>query len=123
MKQVNVRLSQMLGKITIGPHCLIFHSLTIYKENTSLEGRKSRNKIVGGSWEGIDYRRSKSNQRNFEPTEKQRIQNLQFVLTIRFLQPMAGLPGISFRGFDIMMTGINKYLPYTQARIYFFVNV
>jgi hypothetical protein len=92
MKQVNVRLSQMLGKITICYHCLIFHSLTIHKENTSLDGRKSRNKIVGGSWEGIDYRRSKSNRRNFEPTEKQRIQNLQFVLTIRFLQPIAGLP-------------------------------
>ena len=52
--------------------------------------------IVGGSWKGIDYRRSKSNRRNFEPTEKQRIQSLQFVLTICFLHTNGGFTGYQF---------------------------
>jgi hypothetical protein len=80
MKQVNVRLNRMLGKITIGHHCLCLYTKTI---QALMEG-KVETIIVGGSWGGIDYRRSKSNRCNFEPTEEQRIQNLQFVLPYAF---------------------------------------
>jgi hypothetical protein len=69
--------------------------------------------VVGGSWKGIDYMRSKSSRRNFEPTEKQQIQQLKFALTMRFLQPMAGLLNISFRDFAVMMTGMNNAFSYT----------
>jgi len=68
--------------------------------------------VIGGSWKGIDYMRSKSSRRNFVPTEKQLIQQLKFALTMRFLQPMAGLLNISFRDFAIMMTGINNAFAY-----------
>jgi hypothetical protein len=68
--------------------------------------------VVGGSWKGIDYMRSKSNRRNFNPTDKQLAQQLKFGLTMRFLQPMAGLLNTSFRDFAIKMTGINNALAY-----------
>lgn len=68
--------------------------------------------VIGGSWKGIDYMRSKSSRRNFVPTEKQLIQQLKFALTMRFLQPMAGLLDISFRDFAIMMTGMNSAFAY-----------
>jgi hypothetical protein len=68
--------------------------------------------VVGGSWKGIDYMRSKGNRSNFEPTEKQLAQQLKFALIMHFLQPMAGLLNISFRDFAIMMTGINNAFAY-----------
>jgi len=68
--------------------------------------------VVGGSWKGIDYMRSKGNNRNANPTEKQLAQQLKFALIMRFLQPMAGLLSISFRDFAIMMTGINNAFAY-----------
>lgn len=68
--------------------------------------------VVGGSWKGIEYMRSKTNRRNFDPTEKQLAQQLKFALIMRFLQPMAGLLNISFRDFAIQMTGINNAFGY-----------
>lgn len=69
--------------------------------------------VIGGTWKGIDYMRSKGNNRNSNPTEKQLSQQLKFALTMRFVQPMAGLLDISFRNFAIMMTGINSAFAYT----------
>lgn len=68
--------------------------------------------VVGGSWKGIDYMRSKGGNRNSNPTEKQLTQQLKFALTMRFLQPMAGLLDISFRNFAIMKTGMNSAFGY-----------
>lgn len=69
--------------------------------------------VVGGSWKGIDYMRSKGNNRNANPTEKQLAQQLKFALTMRFVQPLTGLLEISFRNFAIMKTGINSAFAYT----------
>jgi hypothetical protein len=69
--------------------------------------------VVGGSWKGIDYMRSKGNNHNANPTEKQLAQQLKFALTMRFVQPMTGLLNVSFRNFAIMMTGINNAFAYT----------
>jgi hypothetical protein len=69
--------------------------------------------VVGGSWKGIDYMRSKGSNRNLNPTDKQLAQQLKFALTMHFVQPMAGLLNISFRNFAIMMTGINNAFAYT----------
>ena len=69
--------------------------------------------VVGGTWKGIDYMRSKTNRRNFNPSQKQLEQQLKFALVMRFVQPMAGLLNISFRDFAIKMTGINNAFAYT----------
>jgi hypothetical protein len=68
--------------------------------------------VVGGTWKGIDYMRSKGNRRNTDPTEKQLSQQIKFGLVMRFLQPMSGLLSTSFRDYAIMKTGINSALSY-----------
>jgi len=69
--------------------------------------------VVGGSWKGIDYMRSKGNNRNLNPSEKQLSQQLKFALVMRFVQPLAGLLNVSFRNFAIQMTGINSAFAYS----------
>ena len=66
--------------------------------------------VVGGTWKGIDYMRSKSSRRNFTPTQPQLEQQLKFTEAIRFVQTMSGLVEISFRNFAIRKTGINNVL-------------
>lgn len=68
--------------------------------------------VIGGSWKGIEYMRSKSNRSSFVPSEKQVEQQLRFALIMRFLQPMSGLLDISFRNFAIRMTGMNSAFGY-----------
>ena len=68
--------------------------------------------VIGGSWKGIQYMRSRPGRRSFTPTDKQLAQQLKFALTMRFLQPMAGLLDISFRNFAVRMTGINNAFAY-----------
>jgi hypothetical protein len=68
--------------------------------------------VVGGSWKGIDYMRSKSNRRNFEPSEKQLEQQLRFATTMHFLQPMSALLNVTFASFAVKMTGMNSAFAY-----------
>lgn len=68
--------------------------------------------VIGGNWKGIDYMRSKGNRGKFTPTEAQHAQQLKFAITMRFLQPMAGLLDITFRDFAVKMTGINNAFRY-----------
>lgn len=69
--------------------------------------------VVGGTWKGIDYMRSKANRKNFNPSEAQLAQQLKFGLSIRFVQSMSGLVEFSFRNYAIKKTGINSALSYT----------
>jgi Family of unknown function (DUF6266) len=69
--------------------------------------------VIGGSWKGIDYMRSKSGRRNFKPTQAQLEQQLKFGLAIRFVQTMSGLLEISFGSFAVRKTGINSAVSYT----------
>lgn len=69
--------------------------------------------VIGGTWKGIDYMRSKSNRKNFNASEAQLAQQLKFGLTIRFVQSMSGLVEMSFRNYAIKQTGINSALSYT----------
>lgn len=69
--------------------------------------------VIGGTWKGIAYMRSKANRGKFIPTENQHSQQLKFALVMRFLQPMAGLLNITFRDFAIKMTGINNAVSYS----------
>jgi hypothetical protein len=68
--------------------------------------------VIGGTWKGIDYMRSKGNNGNRKPTETQQAQQLKFALVMRFVQPMASLLEISFHDFAIKMTGINNAFGY-----------
>ncbi|HEY5392187.1 MAG TPA: DUF6266 family protein [Hanamia sp.] len=69
--------------------------------------------VIGGTWKGIEYMRSRGNKRNQRPTESQLTQQLKFALVMRFVQPMAGLLNITFHDFAVKMTGINNAFAYT----------
>jgi hypothetical protein len=69
--------------------------------------------VVGGTWKGIDYMRSKSNRGKFTPTQPQHAQHLKFALVIRFVQTMTGLVEISFGNFAVRKTGFNSAVSYT----------
>jgi hypothetical protein len=68
--------------------------------------------VIGGTWKGIDYMRSKGNNGNRKPTETQQAQQLKFALVMHFVQPMASLLETSFHDFAIKMTGINNAFAY-----------
>lgn len=68
--------------------------------------------VIGGTWKGIDYMRSKANRGKFTPSEAQHAQQLKFKMLMDFLQPMTGLLRITFNDFAVKMTGINNALSY-----------
>lgn len=69
--------------------------------------------VIGGTWKGIDYMRSKSSRRNFKPSQKQLEQQIKFGLAIRFVQSFSGLAERSFGDFAIRKTGINSAVSFT----------
>ncbi len=69
--------------------------------------------VIGGTWKGIDYMRSKSDYRNTNPSEAQLAQQLKFGLCIRFVSSMNGLVERTFGNYAIKKTGINSALSYT----------
>lgn len=68
--------------------------------------------VVGGNWKGIDYMRSKGNNRNLAPSQAQLAQQLKFALCIRFVTSMSGLLQVSFHNYAVKKTGINSALSY-----------
>ena len=68
--------------------------------------------VVGGSWKGIDYMRSKGNRSNFNPSQPQLEQQAKFGLAIRFVQTFSGLAAVGFRNFAVKQTGINGAVSY-----------
>ncbi len=68
--------------------------------------------VIGGNWKGIDYMRSKGNNRNFNPSEAQLAQQLKFALCTRFVGSMGSLLQVSFRNYAVKKTGINSALSY-----------
>jgi hypothetical protein len=69
--------------------------------------------VVGGSWKGIDYMRSKANRSSFTASKAQLEQQQKFATAMRFLQSMSGLIAIGFRSFAVKKTGINSAISYT----------
>jgi hypothetical protein len=57
--------------------------------------------VIGGTWKGIDFMRSKANKRTFVPSQKQLEQQLKFTLLMRFVQPLSALLEVSFNEFAI----------------------
>jgi hypothetical protein len=68
--------------------------------------------VVGASWRGIEYMRSRSNRRTFTSSQRQIEQQLKFSLLTRFQQPLNGLLNQSFRSYAVKMTGANSALGY-----------
>ncbi len=68
--------------------------------------------VVGASWRGIEYMRSRSNRRTFSSSQKQKEQQLKFGLMIRFQQPINALLNETFTSYAIRMTGANSALGY-----------
>ena len=68
--------------------------------------------VIGGSWKGIEYMRSQTSKRKFNPSEKQLAQQMKFALIMYFLQPMSALLEVTFRNFAVKKTGINSALGY-----------
>lgn len=68
--------------------------------------------VVGGTWKGIDYMRSKSSRRNFTPSQAQAEQQAKFGLAIRFAQTMSALLEAGFRTYANQQTGVNSAVSY-----------
>ena len=68
--------------------------------------------VIGGTWKGIDFMRSKSKRRNFVPTQKQLEQQVKFALIMRFVQPMSALLEVTFVDYAVRKTGINSAFSY-----------
>jgi hypothetical protein len=69
--------------------------------------------VVGGTWKGVDYMRSKASRRNFKPTQPQLEQQLKFALVVRFVQTITSLVEISFGNFAVRKSGFNSAVSYT----------
>lgn len=68
--------------------------------------------VVGGSWKGIDYMRSKSNRTNFTSSPAQLEQQAKFALSIRFAQTMSALLAVGFRTYASKQTEMNSAVSY-----------
>ena len=69
--------------------------------------------VVGGTWRGIDYIRSKGRiQRDRIPTENQQMQQAKFRMAAAFFATMVDLVEFGFREFAVKMTGRNSAMSY-----------
>ncbi|MDB5275800.1 MAG: hypothetical protein JWR61_755 [Ferruginibacter sp.] len=68
--------------------------------------------VVGGTWKGIDYMRSKASRTNFTATDAQLAQQLKFGMAVRLVTSMSGLVAIGFRNYATKQTGANGAVSY-----------
>ena len=68
--------------------------------------------VVGGTWKGISYMRSRSGKRTGQATDLQLEQQSKFRLTIQFLRQFTALLNITFKDFANGITGPNAALAY-----------
>lgn len=68
--------------------------------------------VIGGTWKGITYMRSKAARRSFNPSQKQLEQQARFAVATRFTAVFGGLFMLSFRSYAVGMTGTNNALSY-----------
>jgi len=64
--------------------------------------------VIGSTWKGIDYMRSKPGARTGTFSIAQQEQQAKFAVAIRFVSTMSSLFMISFRDYAIRKTGINS---------------
>jgi hypothetical protein len=68
--------------------------------------------VIGGTWKGIDYMRSRPNKKKSMSTVDQIAHQLKFALVMRFLQTMTGLVEITFKSAANRMTEFNAAFSY-----------
>jgi hypothetical protein len=68
--------------------------------------------VIGGSWKGIEYMRSRPARRANNPTQAQLEQQAKFSVVIFFLETMIGLIRITYKGFAVRMTAFNSAMSY-----------
>lgn len=68
--------------------------------------------VIGGTWKGIDYMRSRPAKRTFDPTPAQLEQQAKFATVIKFLDSMIGVIRIGFKNNAIRMTAFNSAMSY-----------
>jgi hypothetical protein len=69
--------------------------------------------VIGSTWKGIDYMRSKPGARTGTFSVAQQEQQARFAVAIRFVSTMSGLLMTSFRDYAIRKTGINSAFSWT----------
>jgi hypothetical protein len=72
--------------------------------------------VIGSTWKGIEYMRSKAHRRKSTPTQKQLEQQQKFGLAISFVHSMTGLIAIGFGNFAVRRTAINYAIGYTLSK-------
>lgn len=68
--------------------------------------------VIGSSWKGIDYMRSKPARRTRTPTPAQAAQHARFALIMKWVQPLTALFMLTFRNYAVHMTGVNNAVSY-----------
>jgi len=68
--------------------------------------------VVGASWKGIDYMKSRNRKSSKPPTRKQIEQQAKFTLLIGFVSSIGKLLMLGFKDTAIKMTGINSAFAY-----------
>src|SRR2546423_15651325 len=68
--------------------------------------------VIGGSWKGIDYMRSRPARRTNSPSPAPLEQQAKFATVINFLDSMVGLIRITYNGFAVKMTAFNSAMSY-----------
>lgn len=69
--------------------------------------------VVGGTWKGITYMRSKGPGGRTTFSQSQMEQHAKFAASIKFLQPMVSLLNTTFKDYAVKMTGFNNAMSYT----------
>lgn len=68
--------------------------------------------VIGGSWKGIEYMRSRPARRANNPTQAQLEQQEKFKVVIFFLETMVGLLRITYKNFTTRVTAFNSAMSY-----------
>ncbi|MBC7534464.1 MAG: hypothetical protein H7258_02075 [Ferruginibacter sp.] len=68
--------------------------------------------VIGSSWKGIEYMRSRGKKSSKPPTQAQLIQQAKFTLLVRFVTTIGRLLTVTFKDSAIRMTGVNSAFAY-----------
>ncbi len=71
--------------------------------------------VIGGSWKGIEYMRSRPAKRTNNPSQAQLEQQAKFAVVISFLETMVGLLRITYKNFAVKMTAFNQTIYTTNG--------
>ena len=68
--------------------------------------------VIGGSWKGIDYMRSKASSISNPKTGAQLDQRARFGTALKFLKPLTAFLRVGFKNYAVKMTAFNSAMSY-----------